>query len=126
MRYIYVILTALILSSACNAESSPNTPPAVALPASPNTPPAAQPTPPPTTIQPTTSNFDEAIRIARAELERDAYKQALQENQKSVDNTKWMITSDLAAIGLVLTAIGIILAAFGFVAFKNNIVRVNL
>ena len=42
MRYIYVILTVLILSSAYNAESSPNAPPAGTLPASPNTHPAAQ------------------------------------------------------------------------------------
>jgi hypothetical protein len=42
MRYIYVILTVLILSSACNAESSPNAPPAAMLPASPNTHPVAQ------------------------------------------------------------------------------------
>jgi hypothetical protein len=42
MRYIYVLLTVLILSSACNAQSSPNVPPSATLPVSPNTHPAAQ------------------------------------------------------------------------------------
>ena len=42
MRYIYVILTVLILSLACNAQSSPNAPPAITLLASPNTSPVAQ------------------------------------------------------------------------------------
>jgi len=45
MRYIYVILTVLILSSACNAQSSPNVPQSATLPASPNTPPVVQPQP---------------------------------------------------------------------------------
>ncbi len=94
-------------------------------PASPNTtavvgPVVQQPMTQLATIQPTTSNFDEAIRIARAEMERDAYKQALQESQSSVDNTKWMITSVLAAIGLILTVITIILVLFGYVAYKET------
>lgn len=111
-----MILTVLILSSACESQTSPNTPgqiPAATLPASPNTPVVAQPTPPPTTTQPTTSNSDEAIRIARAEMERDVYKQAWQESQKSFDNIKWVIQ-------IALTAIGLILAIFGLVLFKNT------
>jgi hypothetical protein len=42
MRYIYVILTVLILSSACNAKPFQNAPPPPTLPASPNTHPVAQ------------------------------------------------------------------------------------
>jgi len=56
---------------------------------------------------------DEVIRIARAELERDTYKQAWQECQKSFDNIKWVIQ-------VALTAIGLILAIFGLVLFKNT------
>jgi len=118
MRYIYVLLMVLILSSACNAQSSPNTPPPATLPATPNTPtvvqPAAQqPTTAPTTTQPINMSSDEVIRIARAEMERDAYKQAWQECQKSFDNIKWVVQ-------VALTAIGLILALFGLIIFKNT------
>jgi tetratricopeptide (TPR) repeat protein len=116
MRYIYVILAVLIISSACKSQSSPNMPSepaAVTLPASPNTPAVVEPTPPPTTIQPTLSHSDETIRIARTELERDTYNQAWKECQKSFDNIKWVIQ-------IALTAIGLILALFGLVIFKNS------
>ncbi|HEY5504894.1 MAG TPA: hypothetical protein VIK28_07030, partial [Sedimentisphaerales bacterium] len=72
-----------------------------------------QPTPPPTTIQPTVSHSDETIRIARAELERDTYKQAWQESQRSVDTIKWAFT-------FALSAIGIILVLFAYVAYKET------
>lgn len=90
MRYIYVILTVLVLSPACNAQSSPNTPgqiPAATLPASPNTPPVAQAAvQQPTTAQTTTSHSDDAIRI-----ERDAYKQVVEAHQKTLETIKWGI-----------------------------------
>jgi tetratricopeptide (TPR) repeat protein len=105
MRYIYVILTVLILSLACNAESSPNTPPSATLPASPNTPAVVQPTPPPTTIQPTTSHSDEAIRV-----ERDAYKQVVEAHQKTLATIEW-------AIGIIGSLLIILV---GYVVFKNN------
>ena len=95
MRYIYVILTVLILLSGCNTQSSPNTHPAV------------QPTPPPTTIQPTTSNFDEVVRIARAELERDAYKQALEAYQKSFETIKWILAFATPFLLAFITYIGV-------------------
>jgi tetratricopeptide (TPR) repeat protein len=49
---------------------------------------------------------DDAIRIARTELERDAYKRALDAYQRSFDTGKW--------------AIGIIFALFGYIIFRNT------
>lgn len=56
---------------------------------------------------------DETIRIARAEIERDAYKQAVEASQKSVELTKWVFTS-------MLTVFGFIMAIFGFVIYKET------
>ncbi|MCJ7778440.1 MAG: tetratricopeptide repeat protein [Sedimentisphaerales bacterium] len=108
MRYIYVILTVLVLSSACKSQSSPNTPaqiPSATLPASPNTPTVVQPTPPPKTIQPTTSHSDEATRV-----ERDAYKEVVKAHQETLNTIKW-------AIGIIGP---LILVLVGYVVFKNN------
>jgi len=118
MRYIYVILTVLILSSVCNAETSPNAPPATTLPASPNMPAVQQPTVVPTTTQPALTvmlspDMNNAIRIAQSEMERDAYKQAVEAYKQSIENFKW-------AGGLVLTAIGFILVLFGYAAYKET------
>jgi len=108
MRYIRVIFAMLMVPSLCISQTSPNTPtqlPAVTLPASPNTPTIAQPVPPPTTIQPTTSHSDETIRV-----ERDAYKQVVEAHQKTLDTIKW-------AIGIIGP---LILVLVGYVVFKNN------
>lgn len=105
MRYIYVILTVLILSSVCNAESSPNTPPLATLPASPNTPAVVQPKPQPTKIQPTASHSDETIH---AEL--DAYKEIVKAYQETLTTIKW-------AIGIIGT---LVLALMGYALFKDK------
>ena len=107
MRYIYVILTVLILSSACNAQSSPNAPPAATLPASPNTPPVTQPAlaPTTTTTQPINMSSDEVIRV-----ERDVYKQVVEAHQKTLATIEW-------AIGIIGSLLIILM---GYVVFKNN------
>jgi tetratricopeptide (TPR) repeat protein len=86
----------------------------------PNANPAAVPAPAASVSQPASlpqaqspSITDDAVRIARAEMERDMYKQAAETSQKAVEHSKWMFTS-------VLTAIGIILALFGFAAYKET------
>jgi tetratricopeptide (TPR) repeat protein len=116
MRYIYVILTVLILSSVCNAESSPNTPPVATLPASPNTaltqPPLLQTLPPiQTGLKPSMAppppvlNSDEAIRA-----ERDAYKEIVKAHQETLNTIKW-------AIGIIGT---LVLALMGYALFKDK------
>jgi tetratricopeptide (TPR) repeat protein len=62
------------------------------------------------TVSPDMNN---AIRIARAEMERDEYRQAWQECERSFDNIKWVVQ-------VALTAIGLILALFGLIIFKNT------
>ena len=127
MRYIAVLLIAFTISTICKSQSSPNTPdPNAALAAKtvPANTPNANPVPAlavqtPPQVQ-STLTTDEAIRIARTELERDAYKQVIEASQKSIDNTKCLFTYTFTAIGLILTAIGIILALFGFAAYKET------
>ncbi len=112
MRYIYVILTILMLSLVCNAESSPNVPPT--LPASPNT----ALTQPPSLLQalppiqtglkvppPPTMSSDEIVRA-----ERDAYKEIVKAHQETLTTIKW-------AIGIIGS---LILVLVGYVVFKNN------
>jgi tetratricopeptide (TPR) repeat protein len=109
MRYFTVVLAVCIFSAVCKSQSSPNMPPQLpiaTLPASPNTPPVAQPP----VQQPTVLNPDEAIRIARNELERDAYKQVIEAHQKTLETIKW-------AIGIIGS---LLLILVGYVVFKNN------
>ena len=115
MRRFIIVLAVCIFSTACKSQSSPNMPPPspiASLPASPNTLPAQPPLPQtqipvqPSTTQPTSLTSDDAIRIARTELERDAYKRALDAYQRSFDTGKW--------------AIGIIFALFGYIIFRNT------
>jgi tetratricopeptide (TPR) repeat protein len=52
---------------------------------------------------------DEAIRIARAEMERDAYKQAVEASQKAVELTKWIFTSMLSVFSFIMVIFGSVL-----------------
>jgi hypothetical protein len=112
MRYIAVIAAVCIFSAVCYCQTSPNVPglntAATAKPLTANTPITA---PPPQVQSPITT--DEAIRIARTELERDMYKHAAETTQGAVDHTKWIFTS-------MLTAFGILLAIFGYMAYKET------
>jgi tetratricopeptide (TPR) repeat protein len=106
----------MILSSVCNAEASPNAPPAATLPASPNTPAVAQPTTPVTT-QPITVSSDEAIRLLHTELERNS---AIDAKEAYKDNA----VSMWKALAIIVTMIGIIgtlvLAMMGYALFKDK------
>jgi tetratricopeptide (TPR) repeat protein len=55
-------------------------------------------------------NSDEAIRVVRTELERDAYKQALEAYQKSLETLKW-------AIGIIGT---LVLTLIAYALFKDK------
>jgi tetratricopeptide (TPR) repeat protein len=70
-------------------------------------PPAA---PTSTTAQPIPLNSDNAIRIARTELERDFYRQALESYQSSLETIKW-------AIGIIGT---LVLALITYALFKDK------
>jgi len=126
MRYLTIALAVCILSTVCNSQSSPNTPgpnttvtanthnanpAAVSAPAAI----ATQSKPSPQTQS--TMTIDEAVRIARAELERDSYKQAWQESHESVKNVEWTVDKAMWAIGI---AFAVLLGTLAIVVFKNK------
>lgn len=123
MRYICVTFTIFIFSSVCLSQTSPDIPsqtPSITSPSSPNTPTqniqTQLSTSPyvPIAIHTTSGQSpniisNEDIKIARTELERDAYKQALDAYQRSFENIKWI---------LMFTA-PFILAFIGYIGIKN-------